>query len=290
MNLKKIALAAGVALTLGMASSAQAVTLVAGDLKFTFNAYDNGTIGYAAVSNNFGNICNSVASCNAESAQPAISAYGEDAWGIFSIANITKVSTGANIYTSGQNGEYLTGMFGGIVDYNVTRTDLTSSLGGIFQQVLSSGGWLKMFSNSANYDPTQGTGGRTGQYGYNGVTGGTLALDAVFASGVVAGSPATYKGSFNEAGIDGGAAGYLDVVGGTMYGQLNTNAMVDFDGNKHDLKLSSTFDAFLNVPQVADWTVIASGQVIGNALPEPGSLAIFGLGLAGLAALRRRKA
>lgn len=294
MNLKKIsALAAGVALAFGMAGSAQAVDLIAGDVKFTFNAYDNGTVGYEAANpSQFGLLCNSIAACDTRAASggsPAISAYGEDTWGIFSIATITQVSTGTNLYTSGQGGKFLTGIFGGIKDYSVTRTDLTSVDMGIVQQVLGTGGWLKMFSNNSNYNPTLGTGGRIGEFGYNGISGGTLELDAVFNSGVVAGSTATYKNTFNEAGIDGGSAGYLEVVGGAMASKLDTNAMVDLDGNKHDLKLSSTFDAFLTVPQVADWTVIASGQVIGNALPEPGSLAIFGLGLAGLAALRRRK-
>lgn len=295
MNLKKIsALAAGVVLAFGMAGSAQAVDLIAGDIKFTFNAYDNGTVGYEVANPaQFGSLCNSVATCDARTAvpgaSPAISAYGEDTWGIFSIATITQVSTGNNIYTSGQGGVFLTGIFGGIADNSVTRTDLTAFNMGIVQQVLGEGGWLKMYSNNTNYNPTLGTGGRLGEFGYTGITGGTLELDAVFTSGVVAGSSATYKNTFNEAGIDGGSAGYLDVVGGAMGAALNTNGMMDLDGNMHDLKLSSTFDAFLTVPQVADWTVIASGQVIGRALPEPGSLAIFGLGLAGLAALRRRK-
>ncbi|KQW90185.1 hypothetical protein ASC94_20860 [Massilia sp. Root418] len=296
MNLKKLsALAAGVALAFGMAAPAQAVELVAGDIKFTFNAYDNGTIGYEAANPaQFGLLCNSVATCDTRASSggsPAVNAYGADTWGIFSIATITRVSNGANIYTSGQGGKYLTGVFGGIQDYNVTRSDLTviNPDLGIIQQVLGVGGWLKMFSNNSNYDPTLGTAGRTGEFAYNGITGGALELDAVFTTGAVAGSAATYKNTFNEAGIDGGSAGYLDVVGGAMYSLLNTNAMVDLNGDKHDLKLSSTFDAFLSTPQVADWTVIASGQVLANALPEPGSLAIFGLGLAGLAALRRRK-
>ena len=285
MNLKKIsALAAGVALAFGAAGSAQAVDLIAGDLKFTFNAYDSATARYT------GN-CTDAAACDAVTAPGAgaISAYNEDSWGIFSIASITRVSDNAIQYVAGQGGKFLTGIFGGLRDYDVQRTPLPGA-GGVIDQVLAAGGWLKMFENNTDYSAIQGTGGRIGQFGYNGISGGTLMLDAVFATGILGGNnSATYSGFFNENGITGASGGYLNVVGGAWQTKLDTDGLTDENGNSRDLLLTSTFQGFKADNQVADWTVLASGHVTGNAIPEPGSMALFGLGLAGLAALRRRK-
>ena len=115
MNIKKIsAIVAGVALACGLSVPASAVTLTAGDLKITINAYDSGTVGYG---NTTGIKCTTTAGCDAAGTNPAPNAYGgEDTWGIFSVQSISRVSNGSLLFTAGQNGEYLTGMFGGITD------------------------------------------------------------------------------------------------------------------------------------------------------------------------------
>jgi len=286
MKIKKIsALVAAAALACGLSVPASAVTLVGGDLKITFNAYDAGTIGYG---NTNGIKCNSVATCNAvPGITPSPNAWvgGEDTWGIFSVQSITRVSNGAAIYTAGQSGEYLTGMFGGISD---TYAEVSGFIAPA-TQTLGTGGWLNMYSNTVNYNSAFGPSGRLGQYGYNGITnlGGTLAMSALFGSGALGGfSQYSYVSNFSNATLGGGGLGYLDVIGGSLGTLFNTNEQFDPNGGAHDLSFGVTYTK----SSAAGWKVNASGNAEGNAIPEPASLALFGLGLAGIACLRRRKA
>ncbi|MBU3990179.1 MAG: PEP-CTERM sorting domain-containing protein, partial [Gammaproteobacteria bacterium] len=88
--------------------------------------------------------------------------------------------------------------------------------------------------------------------------------------------------------IVGGSGGYLDVTGGAWQPNFDTNKEIGLNGEERDLLTSFTFRP--NATTTAQgWTVLASGDITGNAIPEPGSMALAGLGLIGLAALRRRK-
>lgn len=287
MNTSKIrGIVAGAVLAMGLSAPASAVTLVAGDLKFTINAFNSATIKYGE---SVGTKCTTVAQCDAVAGiKKAAKAVGsEDTWGIFSVQSISRLSDGGLIFTAGQNGEYLTGMFGGVADsyIEVSGNKSPNTL------ALGTGGWLNMYLNNKNYNAAPGPNGRQGQYGYKGITdiGGKLALSAVLGEGALGGDPEySWVSNYANRTISGNGQGYLDVTGGMWADMFNTNAQYDPNGNAHDLFLKITYGQ-TGASSRAGWTVDVSGDVQGK-IPEPGSLALLGLGLglAGLSARRRR--
>lgn len=289
MNFKKMNIAlAGLALSAAVAVPAHAITLAggyAGGITFVFASFDMGT-NYKGQKG--GTICASVSACDTAAIAPAPGAIGsEDTWGIFQVTGIIS-NDGFNtlLWTQGSGGEYITGMFHGLEDAVVNGGTTASKV-----EAHSTGGSVQFYVDNtlANYSAgaALGAAGRTGAASFTGATNGTLWLDMNFAGTADSDySGLAYQSNFSTASLNGSGSGYLDVVGGSYAGQIKKGTETDLDGNKRDAFLQSTYSPNSNAPS---WTVTNRGGLDTNVIPEPASLALFGLGLAGLASLRRRK-
>ena len=82
------------------------------------------------------------------------------------------------------------------------------------------------------------------------------------------------------ASATGTGTGLLDVVGGLAADNFDTNTKA----NGSDMVLSSSFQPLASNPGMLTGNI----QLTGNSIPEPGSLALAGLGLLGLASRRRK--
>lgn len=327
MKLKTISKAiAGLALAAGVAGSAQAFNIVAGDYKILLDNYDSGSV-YGPFIGPGGaplTICGTlsgtaadIAACDVAAAFVGGTAPGSvgsvnasaDTMGILSVSSITKISNGATLFSrgtgAGQDG-FLTGVFGNLSDFFVQNTlDITT--GSVNSTALGSGGTFALYYSALNdYDPTCGGSlsaptacGDLNALAYApsitppGNTG-SLYLSGVFKAGAVSAvaPTASYRSTFEPTSLTGNGIGYLDFTGGSALSIFdNGTTVTSVGGVLADAKLLVQYRATLpdGTPVGNGWTVFSSGDITGTALPEPGSMALVGLGLMGLAGLRRRK-
>lgn len=188
----------------------------------------------------------------------------------------------------------------------VMRFDnLTTSLFNMPGQLNFTGGTAQVYYDTTpNFDPT------TIGSDYYGVTDGSLYLDLAFATGRNGFYPndtltSTITGIGSDAeGVQallGHGTGLLDVMGGDAQYLFDTNTFARYNGIQvvgysdisidTNLFIRNTGGAYPFLTGNKDgWPVWSKDPLGANAVPEPGSMLLLGMGILGLFGLGRKKA
>jgi hypothetical protein len=202
----------------------------------------------------------------------------EDTWGIGSVASIKTIPANDPIFLR-SGSEELTFIFYGFDDDYLASPNILGDT-----QILSKLGHIAVYlDGTPDFDGTLGTAGRTSLTGYTGATEGLLVLDLAPAD--LSGLGHTLSSNFDFITSTGAGAMYLNTTGlGAWDNLYDTNTQLfgsDF---------SFSFTVRPNsAPNVGDWVVRGDAGGEGNVIPEPASMILMGIGLAGAARRLRRK-
>lgn len=298
MNKKLIsALVAGLALSAVAPAHAFSLGGYSGPVTFKLAGADVGAL-YSAT-------CSSSAGCDAVQIGGAGNILGgngtEDSWGIFQVTAVLD-AVNNTLWTQGTGGEYIVGKFGGLTDVASTVTtskQYTWSTGGSFEMFLT--GNSTLISGLIAGAPAASTRTAvTGSSFLSGVFSGTADANVggCLGSDPVAdlfGCPPGQLWQTNTASNEFGAStktlnsiGYMDFTAGGYLAMFEPLTIPDAAGDLQDANFFFNWDK-TNTTVGTGWTVPYQGDVYTGVIPEPGSMALAGLSLMGLAALRRRK-
>ena len=219
---------------------------------------------------------------NEISAETLLTAKGQAFEGVFSVSQIGN-SALQTTWTSGQNGAYLYGAFQG---FNVDSITGTPSTG--ITILLNGAGTISYYESSTN-NFTASSGTVAADVAAD--TTGSLFLEAQAEQINSAGDTLELSipaGGSTSSFTQAGALAYLNVIGGDAAYNFTTQSLVNsFTGQAADIIYSGQANSGSNG---TDFGVTGSNTAKANIVPEPLTISLFGAGLVGVTALRRRKA
>ncbi len=209
-----------------------------------------------------------------------------NSYGIFQVTQVLGQSSGGGVISlwTPTTTESLKGYFYGLSDDKVDLNEFGQGT------IYSVGGTIEMYLGADNLTPNAGPGvvpalGDAPIDIWN-ATDGVLFLKASFVPGaVLTDGTTTYAQQINSIAnpLLGSGLAYLNITGGSYATTFDSNGYL---GGAADLKLQANYDG----PGPFGWTAESFDPVRGAAVPEPASMILMGIGLAGAARLRRRTA
>ena len=232
--------------------------------------------------------------------------YLGDNFGILRINTLQELSSGVYYTDPGTAAatEELTGIF-----YGIDVVTVNPGAGGSVE-LLATGGRLDLYNETGGVSsPTRFFQGGTdidfaasklgvsgGLPTYQTATEGTRMVSFMLADGIVATAGITVQGTFN-AGLpsNGSASFYGDVIldGSPWALLLDTNGQTSGFFGPRDILAQNSFvtsgPSLTAVGGLHGWDLFSSDPFFFEPMPEPGTFALLGLGLAGLGVIARRR-
>jgi hypothetical protein len=211
-----------------------------------------------------------------------VTGVGQSFAGAFKVQSISD-NVANNTYTYGLNGAYLYGVFDGFTSTQVIAPTATTA-----GSILFSGGSVRYYESATNKFTVS-----------SGSTAVDLAIDGSGDHLWLSATPEFIDGSGNTLSITIPAGGnsltafngasadaLLDVIGGDAAFNFNTNS---FFNSQTKTFADINFHGNASSGVTGDFQVSGTNFIKANTVPEPLTLSLFGAGLVGAAALRRRR-